>query len=187
MLRTHKTFNGLSIVIENPAGTARMGRGHKDWRTLMHFHYGYIPNTQGADGDEIDVFFPSHKFWSTKVFVVHQKKRGEDEYDEDKVMVGFEDRRDAVKAYCMSYEDASLYLGPITEWEVDELVEVLKRSEGKPGRLDAEAKKNYLPDGFRVSKEKEEPGYGRAKKDLNLREKSSSLWVGLEVFQRYRR
>lgn len=184
MLRTSKNFNGLELTIENPAGTARAGRGFKDWRSQMHFNYGYIPNTVGVDGDEIDVFFPPHKFWSTKIYVIHQRKRGKDEYDEDKLMVGFEDKEEAVKAYSMCYDDAELYIGPITTWELAELIAVLKKSNGEPGRLDDESKRKFLTKSETVNAEKEEPGYGQAKKDLNLREKSSYLWLGLEAIVR---
>lgn len=144
MLKDKKNFEGLTLEIENPAGTARMGIGEKPWRTEMKHHYGYIPGTEGVDGDGIDVLFPAHKFWSNTIYVMHQNNPSTGEYDEDKLLVGFEDLDKAVKSYRDSYDEPEKFIGPITEWTVDELKDVLKASKGKPGKLDNTAKARWL-------------------------------------------
>ena len=183
MLRRSKNFHGINFEIENPAGTTRAGRGFKDWSRDMQFHYGFIPNTLAVDGDEIDVFFPPHKMWSTKVYVIHQRKRGTDEYDEDKLMVGFEDWDAAKKAYRMSYGDPDLYMGPVTVWEIDELKEALKKSGGEPGKLDGSARKKWLGSGKLLPIETEDPTPSQAVKDLKHRDKQAMLLIGLETLR----
>jgi len=52
------TLLGLSIAIENIAGSVRSGRDEngKKWESVMVDHYGYFEGTKGYDGDEVDVF-----------------------------------------------------------------------------------------------------------------------------------
>ncbi|MDR2059908.1 MAG: hypothetical protein LBQ29_00730, partial [Acinetobacter sp.] len=52
----------LKIAIENPAGSTRSGGDPegKEWEIKLSHHYGYIEDTTGADGDEIDVFVKNH-------------------------------------------------------------------------------------------------------------------------------
>ncbi|MDC4801367.1 hypothetical protein NQ814_17690, partial [Acinetobacter baumannii] len=52
---------GLRIAIENPAGSIRSGKDQEGnlWQVQMKHHYGYIEDTTGADGDELDVFIKS--------------------------------------------------------------------------------------------------------------------------------
>lgn len=51
-------------------------------------------------------------------------------YDEDKVMLGFDSKDDAVKAYLKQY-DSKRFLGPVSTYTIDEFKTALKRSFGK--------------------------------------------------------
>ena len=89
---------------------------------------------------------------ATDVYVVHQKKiefsgkwpngicpdckKHHSEcncakyYDEDKVMLGFDSKDDAVAAYLRQY-DSKRFLGPVSTYTIDEFKAALKRSFGK--------------------------------------------------------
>jgi hypothetical protein len=51
-------------------------------------------------------------------------------YDEDKVMLGFKSKDDAIKAYLGQY-DSEMFLGPVSTYSIDEFHNVLKQSWGK--------------------------------------------------------
>lgn len=51
-------------------------------------------------------------------------------YDEDKVMLGFKSKDDAIKAYLRQY-DSEMFLGPVSTYSIDEFHKVLKQSWGK--------------------------------------------------------
>lgn len=108
------TFQGIPIAIENPKGSIRKGKG---WETKMFYPYGFIKNTKGKDGDEIDVFIGPNKF-SKKVFIIRQMGRG-GAYVEDKVMLGFDNLEAARDAFCAHYDDQD-FLGKITEMRIDQ-------------------------------------------------------------------
>lgn len=121
-LQGHTKFQGLPIAIENRAGSVRSGvdaGGHK-WRTKMVFPYGYIESTEGADGDGVDCYVGPKKDAAT-AFVVHQKDPQTGEYDEDKVMLGFPDKKAAREAFEVHYDDPEKFLGPISEVSMERL------------------------------------------------------------------
>ena len=66
----------------------------------MQAHYGYIKRSDGADGDEVDVFIcPStDEAWAGKAYVIDQVDAG-GAFDEHKVMLGYDDESSAVRAY----------------------------------------------------------------------------------------
>lgn len=104
---------GYRIKIENPAGTWRYGVGEngKEWRTQFFYDYGYIVNTEGEDGEGVDVYVGPLEDPS-QVFVVSQKNPKTGEFDEHKVMIGFSDREEASAAYFKHYDDPK-YFGSI--------------------------------------------------------------------------
>lgn len=95
----HLQFQGLDISIENPAGSARKGKG---WQTLMPTHYGYIKGTIGADGDHVDCFVGPDEH-SDLVWVIDQHHEGS--FDEHKVLLGYSSWSAAKHAYMLSYSD----------------------------------------------------------------------------------
>ncbi len=114
----HITINGFEITIENPKGSYRKGvdSNGKEWKIKMNNDYGYFLNSVGYDGDHVDVFLGDN-FNSDKIFVVDQKIKGE--FDESKVMLGFNTSNEAKKAYLSNYEKDWKGFDKITEVDVD--------------------------------------------------------------------
>lgn len=105
----HTRIGGLSIAIENPAGSRR----RPEWPP-MQAHYGYVKRTEGADGDAVDVFVqPSTpNDWAGDVYVVDQTD-GEGGFDEHKCMLGYDDQASAIAAY-LSHFPAGWEMGAVT-------------------------------------------------------------------------
>lgn len=100
----HVTLQGLPITIENPAGSERKGvdPDGKPWSVTMSNHYGYIKRTEGADGDQVDVFIGNNPDSQT-VYIVNQNDPKTGEFDEHKIMLGFDSQEDAIAAYKSNY------------------------------------------------------------------------------------
>ena len=105
----HVTIGELDITIENPAGSTRKGvdANGKEWSTTMANAYGYIKGTEGVDGDHIDVFLHQDMdSWNgRKVYVVDQTNT-DGTFDEHKVMLGFNDKGEAMSAYFANYDSS---------------------------------------------------------------------------------
>ena len=115
----HIVINGFDITIENPKGSYRRGkdRNGKEWKTLMHYDYGYFKHTLGKDGDAIDVFIGPY-LNSNKIFCVDQFIDGK--FDETKVMLGFNNKESAKKGYLKNYEKDWKGFKEITEVSVED-------------------------------------------------------------------
>lgn len=103
--KEHISFQGLPISIENKKGSVRSGVGPsgKRWECTLPADYGYIKRTEGADGDQVDVYVgpdPNAKL----VVVVNQKHLG-GRFDEHKCLLGFASEREAVETYCAAFSD----------------------------------------------------------------------------------
>jgi inorganic pyrophosphatase len=99
----HVTIQGFDITVENPKGSTRSGvdNSGKEWSITMNNTYGYIKGTNGKDGDHIDVFL-GDSLESNKVFVIDQYLNNV--FDEHKVMLGFDNVKEARAAYLANYE-----------------------------------------------------------------------------------
>lgn len=128
----HVRIDGMEMSIEQPKGSVRRGtddKGNK-WESKMHNTYGYIRGTQSVDGDHIDVFLsdaPLHGM----VYVVDQVNPETGEFDEHKVMYGFESEDAARKAYLSNYEKGWKGLGAITEVSREDFKEWVQSSKRK--------------------------------------------------------
>jgi hypothetical protein len=124
-LHGHTVFQGLPIAVENRKGSVRSGvdRGGKPWRTVMKMPYGYIKGSKGADGEAVDVFVGPHED-ATHAFVVHQHKPDGTGYDEDKVMLGLRNLKEAIKSYLQHY-NSKKFLGPVKAVPMERLKELL--------------------------------------------------------------
>ena len=128
----HVRIDGMEISIEQPKGSIRRGtdaKGNK-WESEMHNTYGYIRGTQSVDGDHIDVFLsdaPLHGM----VYVIDQVNPETGEFDEHKVMYGFESEDAARKAYLSNYEKGWKGLGAITEVSREDFKEWVQGSKRK--------------------------------------------------------
>lgn len=117
-------INELEIQIENPAGSTRSGTGANGttWNTEMTAHYGFISDTLGKDGDEIDVFVAAgtpHDY-SGPYFVVYQNDET-GKFDEHKVVIGVPNRSAAIKLYQDHYDENWTGLGSVVEYPSFEL------------------------------------------------------------------
>ena len=116
----HLTFGGYKFTIENPKGSVRSGKDKKGkaWKVTMPVTYGYILGKKGKDGDHLDMFINDKadlSTWNGSVFVVDQVNPETGEFDEHKIMYGFNDITDAIRAYLMSYTRPWQGMGNITE------------------------------------------------------------------------
>lgn len=112
----HVNVQGFNITIENPKGSVRSGvdEDGKAWETEMKSHYGYFKRSTGKDGDHIDVFVGDNPE-SRLVFVVDQIKPVTGEFDESKVMMGYNSVEEAKDAYMANYSPDWKGFSNITE------------------------------------------------------------------------
>ena len=118
--------NGLDICIENPIGTIRSGvasNGVK-WETEMKAHYGYIAGTQGADGDEVDVFVLPHveAAYQGTYFVIFQNDET-GSFDEHKIIIGAPSKVIAAQVYREHYDENWSGMSQIVEYTYEELLQ----------------------------------------------------------------
>lgn len=129
-------WRGLTIAIENPAGSVRRGTNrHGDtWEIRMKFDYGEIMRTEGVDGDPVDVIVGPNPD-APMVYVVHQRKFGDwKNYDEDKCCIGFDSEEDAKAGFLSNYNDPR-FLGPITAMPIDKFVAKVRATKNKPAMI----------------------------------------------------
>ena len=102
----HVKVDGFDITIENPKGSVRSGKDAdgKEWSVTMKNDYGYIRGTEGVDGDHIDVFLSDNPEQGN-VYVIDQVNQKTGEYDESKVMYGFNSLEEAKDAYLANFEE----------------------------------------------------------------------------------
>lgn len=102
------TLKNIPITIENPKGSKRSGYSPegKRWESVMNYTYGYIDNSVGADGDELDIFLGplADTEQDFLVYIVNQIDPITKKFDEHKVMFGFSNSSEAKKAYLSCYE-----------------------------------------------------------------------------------
>lgn len=129
-------WQGLTIAIENPAGSMRRGtnRDGVSWEVRMLYDYGEVVGSMGVDGDPVDIYLGPNPD-APLVYVVHQRKVNRwDEYDEDKVMAGFDSEEDAKAAFLSCYNDPR-FLGPVTAMPVAEFVAKVRATRERPAMI----------------------------------------------------
>lgn len=128
----HLKIDGLDISIENPKGGIRRGtdRNGKEWETVMANDYGYIRGSQTVDGDHIDIFLSDNPV-EGKVYVIDQIDTETQQFDEHKVMYGFNSIEEAEAAYLANYTKGWKGLGTITEVSKDDFKKWLDSSHRK--------------------------------------------------------
>lgn len=104
--KEHLSFQGLPVAIENKRGSIRSGIGPtgRRWSCVIPADYGYIKRTEGADGDQVDVYVgpdPNSKL----VVIVNQIDRNTRRFDEHKCLLGFASEREALDTYCRAFSD----------------------------------------------------------------------------------
>ncbi len=115
-----RMFDDIVVNIENQAGTERVGvkPNGKEWRSKMKYDYGFISAIEGEDGEGLDVYLgPDQE--SENVYIIHQNDPETGEYDEDKIMLGFNDKKQAKQAYLDHY-DSPDFFGSMTEMSFED-------------------------------------------------------------------
>lgn len=113
--KVHLNIDGFRISIENPKGSVRSGTspdGTK-WSNVLACDYGDIRGTEDVDGDPVDIYLSDHPDKGA-VFVIDQIDPKTKEFDEHKVMYGFDSVEDAKKTYLACYQKGWGGLGWIT-------------------------------------------------------------------------
>lgn len=133
-------FQGLPISIETKKGSVRSGKkpDGTPWSVTMPFDYGYIRGTMGVDGDHVDCFIgpnPDAKF----AYVIHQTKQDSSDYDEDKVMLGWNTSDAAKKAYASAYDDGVGTMHSMTILPMSTFIEKVNKTgkQKRPGKIHA--------------------------------------------------
>jgi len=119
------SFKGITIKIENPKGTQRLGYdkdGVIAWSRLMHADYGYFKGTEAVDGDAVDVFV-GPDLDSDLVVAIDQYKG--DTFDETKFIVGCTTQEQGEKLYLRHYP-RGWTLGPVSTTTAPQLQVWLK-------------------------------------------------------------
>ena len=104
-LQGHMVFQGIPIAIENRKGSVRKWKDAEGntGQTKMTYAYGYVKRTLGTDEDEVDCFIgPDPR--AANAFIVHQQNKPQGTYDEEKVMLGFSNQKEAVRAYRENFD-----------------------------------------------------------------------------------
>lgn len=116
----HVKIQDFDIAIENPKGSVRSGvdKDGKEWSQEMHNTYGYFEGTKGKDSDDVDCFIGPNPL-SEDVFVIDQLDK-DGNFDEHKVMFGFDSSEEAQEAYLSNYEEGWTGLGDITKVNVED-------------------------------------------------------------------
>ena len=98
----------------------------------MKVPYGYIPGTEGADGDALDVFVGPEEN-AAYAYVVHSNNPETGEFDEDKVMLGFQDADSAKRCFLQHYDDPKFFGGmdSIPMWKFRTKAFIKKHTEKK--------------------------------------------------------
>lgn len=125
----HIKVAGLDISIENPRGSTRSGKDPDgvEWSHEMSDHYGYINRTKGADNEHIDTYIGNNPD-SNQVFIVDQVDQESGNFDEHKVMLGFDSQEDAITAYKSNF-DKGWKVGPIRNMDMDQFKDWLKNED----------------------------------------------------------
>lgn len=92
-------FQGIPIHVDRPKGFVMKGTGKNGpWERQYKYDYGFIPKTEGGDGDGLDVFIGPNKAAKNAYWAIQHRDDGS--FDEYKVFLGFDGRKAAEEAYC---------------------------------------------------------------------------------------
>ena len=115
-------FYNLQFQIEYMKGDVRSGvdSSGNHWEQEMFSHYGYFLNLEGEDGEKLDVYVnPDGQY--NKLFRIIQLHPLTKEFDEYKIMIGFDSADEAKKEYLLHYPDNWQGCGGVKEISLKEL------------------------------------------------------------------
>jgi len=92
-------FQGLKVKIDRPKGFVQSGKDEqgKPWTRTYKYDYGFLPKTEGGDGEGLDVFIGPDKDDKETYWAIQKKSDGS--FDEYKVFFGFGSKAAAKKAF----------------------------------------------------------------------------------------
>lgn len=111
-------IGGLQVAVEQRAGTIRRGEG---WSVVMPADYGYIRRVGSAEGEQewLDCFIGPARS-SREVWIVDALNPTTGEFDEHKVMLGFNNSREAIQCFKQAFNDGAVdRIGAITHLSMD--------------------------------------------------------------------
>lgn len=115
-------FEGLDISVEVPAGGYRRGKNKKtgeEWAYKIADNYGYIKGTHSPDGEHLDCYLRKNPKKNAMVYVMHQLTPDGSRFDEDKVMLGYSSKQQAVEAFkSFTFKPGTMY-GGCTEFDME--------------------------------------------------------------------
>jgi phage-related protein (TIGR01555 family) len=117
-------FAGVPVSVEYPAGVRRLLKnrtGKPVYDAIMQHDYGFIENTVGRDGDEIDVIVGPNP-QAAHAYVVDMIDGGPEPahwQDEDKLLIGFDSPETAKDAFLSMYPES--FFGGMGRMTMDEL------------------------------------------------------------------
>lgn len=115
-----RSFAGLPVVVETQRGEMRNGtEAGQPFSVQMPADYGYIAGTLGADSEGVDVYLGPNEA-SPHVWVVSQRSLATQQFDEHKVMLGFDDQPAALACYLSGFSDGRGHerLGPVEYMDI---------------------------------------------------------------------
>lgn len=155
----HVDLHGLDVTIEVPKGGERRGidKTGAEWEREVSDHYGYIRRTEGADGEQVDVYLgPQAHDADAKVFVIEQNKPGTTRFDEHKAMIGYDTGRAARQSYEANFPKDFKTFRNIREMSIDDFKQWVKDGGAK----------NPFGEAKRVSGDLPPPGEANADKSV---------------------
>lgn len=105
-----KTYQGIGITVDRPKGFVQKGTAPDgaEWTRTYLTDYGFIPKTEGGDGEDLDVFLGPEEEAPYAYWVMQKKFDGS--FDEYKVFLGYENAADVKKVY-VAHVPAQLWGG----------------------------------------------------------------------------
>lgn len=118
------SFAGMVISVEVEKGGERTGldaSGEK-WSVKMPAAYGYIRQTEGADGDHVDCYLNEPLDKDCPVFVVNQLDANTKAFDEHKIFFGWNTNVEVQAVYRRAFSDGGAFdrLGDIQQMTLDD-------------------------------------------------------------------
>lgn len=150
-------LDGMDISIEVEAGGTRSGVNFKGerWENKVKAAYGYILGTNSPDGEHLDVWVKKNAKDGRPVFVIHQLTPDGSKYDEDKVMLGYSTKEEAIKAFKDHAFKPEKMFGGCSEFHIEHFKVIAYQASNSKAMLasqkmfDAFVDKGLLPKGIK--------------------------------------
>lgn len=151
-------FHGLAITIEWRKGDRKPDKMDPDWSYQLNADYGFFDGTTSPEEEEMDVYVGDNKE-SQRVFMASLLNY-DGEFQEFKVLLGFDTRKDAERFFCDQYSESKC--GPFMEMTMADLKDWIDLQKPKAAK---EAKLLIIPDRDCDHDEPDDGGTGQVKKE----------------------